>query len=116
MELLILDRPFKICTYPGCNNIHNTRASRCSEHMPKKEWKMTKDLYALYNSPRWRGYASRLRAERGVCANFDECRGAADVVDHIKPVRLGGKFWDTKNHQCLCKSCHAKKSAKERTM
>jgi 5-methylcytosine-specific restriction protein A len=38
---------------------------------------------------------------------------AAQMVDHIKPVRLGGEFWDERNYQSLCNSCHAVKSAKE---
>lgn len=38
----------------------------------------------------------------------------ANVIDHIKPVRLGGEFWDTKNMQPLCTPCHNSKSAKER--
>ncbi|MVM31182.1 hypothetical protein GO755_14160 [Spirosoma sp. HMF4905] len=38
----------------------------------------------------------------------------ATVVDHKKPVRLGGGFLDENNLMSLCKSCHARKSAKER--
>ena len=39
----------------------------------------------------------------------------ANIVDHIEPHR-GDKdlFWDTNNWQSLCKSCHDKKTAKER--
>lgn len=40
----------------------------------------------------------------------------ATVADHIKPVRLGGDFWDPTNHQSLCRPCHQAKSASERTM
>jgi 5-methylcytosine-specific restriction endonuclease McrA len=38
----------------------------------------------------------------------------ANVIDHIKPVRLGGEFWEQSNMQPLCVSCHNSKSAKER--
>ena len=41
---------------------------------------------------------------------------AADTVDHITPVRLGGGMWDTSNYQSLCKSCHQRKSRQERDM
>jgi len=35
------------------------------------------------------------------------------VVDHITPVRLGGDFWQTDNHQALCHRCHNSKSGRE---
>jgi 5-methylcytosine-specific restriction protein A len=38
----------------------------------------------------------------------------ATVADHIKPVRLGGDFWDAANHQSLCRPSHQAKSASER--
>lgn len=38
----------------------------------------------------------------------------ATVLDHITPVNEGGDFWDSQNHQPLCASCHAAKSARER--
>ena len=37
----------------------------------------------------------------------------AEVVDHIPPVRLGGDFWDERNHQPLCHRCHNSKSGRE---
>lgn len=38
----------------------------------------------------------------------------ATVADHTTPVRLGGDFWDSRNHQSLCRPCHQAKSASER--
>ncbi|WP_020599867.1 HNH endonuclease [Spirosoma panaciterrae] len=38
----------------------------------------------------------------------------ATVVDHVNPIRLGGAPLDIDNTRSLCKSCHARKSAKER--
>lgn len=37
----------------------------------------------------------------------------AKVLDHIKPVSIGGDFWSTDNHQGMCTSCHNSKSGKE---
>jgi 5-methylcytosine-specific restriction protein A len=37
-------------------------------------------------------------------------------LDHIKPIRLGGEMYDIENLQSLCKSCHGRKSAKERNL
>lgn len=64
-----------------------------------------------YNTREWQ----RIRAERlkrdPLC---HDCKKAlATVLDHIKPVRLGGDFWDISNHQPLCAKCHNRKSAKE---
>ena len=42
-----------------------------------------------------------------------ECGKVAEVVDHIKPVRLGGDFWQPFNHQPLCHRCHNSKSGRE---
>ena len=35
------------------------------------------------------------------------------MVDHIKPITLGGSMLHHTNLQTLCNSCHNKKSAKE---
>jgi len=38
---------------------------------------------------------------------------AAEHVDHIIPVNHGGEFWDQRNHQALCQSCHSRKTRSE---
>ena len=35
------------------------------------------------------------------------------MVDHIKPISIGGDRLHQSNLQTLCNSCHNKKSAKE---
>jgi 5-methylcytosine-specific restriction protein A len=35
------------------------------------------------------------------------------MVDHIKPVSIGGSRLEQSNLQTLCNSCHNKKSANE---
>ena len=55
-------------------------------------------------------------AENPVCVICEE-RGfvsPVEEVDHIVPIRQGGAEYDWNNLQSLCKSCHARKSAKER--
>ena len=65
-----------------------------------------------YNSTAWRKLRLQLLRAQPVCVL---CRRAPSVVaDHIKPVRLGGEFWDINNLQGLCTPCHNSKSAKER--
>lgn len=41
------------------------------------------------------------------------CGALATVVDHITPIRMGGSPTDERNLQCLCASCHSRKSLKE---
>ncbi len=63
-----------------------------------------------YNTHRWRRYRDGFLKLNPICA---ECDNAATVVDHIEPVRLGGEFWDTDNHQGLCAHHHNAKSGRE---
>ena len=69
-----------------------------------------------YNTQRWRNVRKLILQGSPLCA---ECKARdvvklGSVIDHIKPVRLGGDFWDLENLQTLCESCHNSKSAKER--
>lgn len=81
---------------------------RTNQDRPNKE--------ARYHSVRWRkARMIQLMNEPlcRLCMQADRVT-AAEMVDHIQPVRLGGGFWDEQNYQSLCNSCHAVKSAKER--
>lgn len=74
------------------------------------------DNSAFYNSQKWRKMRKMYVAENPVCVICEE-RGfvsAVEEVDHIIPIRQGGAEYDWNNLQSLCKSCHARKSAKER--
>ena len=33
--------------------------------------------------------------------------------DHVRPVFMGGLFWDPSNIQALCRNCHIKKTRAE---
>lgn len=64
-----------------------------------------------YNTTAWRKLRAFILNEEPMCR---ECkRKAASVIDHINPIRLGGEFWDVKNLQPLCVTCHNSKSGKE---
>lgn len=58
---------------------------------------------------RWQAYRERYLTEHPLCV-MHQAQGrvvAASVVDHIEPHRGDHKlFWNPKNHQALCKSCH----------
>lgn len=64
-----------------------------------------------YWSVLWRKLRKAYLAQHPVCA---VCEWPANVVDHVTPVTQGGAFYDVKNLQPLCTSCHNRKSARER--
>lgn len=69
-----------------------------------------------YNTARWQK-ARQAQIARCPCCVVCTAQGLtvpATITDHIKPVRLGGDFWDATNHQSLCKPHHQAKSAAER--
>lgn len=72
---------------------------------------------AEYGTARWQA-ARAAQLARCPCCEACTSQGRttpATVCDHIQPVRLGGSFWDSANHQSLCRACHQAKSASERT-
>ena len=73
---------------------------------------------------RWQAYRDRYLKEHALCVmHMKQGRiVASTVVDHITPHRLGQAilskndeainaarrlFWDPKNHQALCDTCHS---------
>ncbi|ASS66565.1 HNH endonuclease signature motif containing protein [Paenibacillus sp. RUD330] len=110
------ERPLKPCGHTGCRQLSRERF--CTDH--------TKDRHRYdreRGSASKRGYDARWRAARAdylkrhpMCLYCYQ-RGivtAATVVDHIIPHK-GDKalFWDTRNWQPLCKSCHDSKTVRE---
>jgi 5-methylcytosine-specific restriction enzyme A len=58
---------------------------------------------------RWRVYRKQFLIDHPLCERHLKLgfRVASYIVDHIKPHRGDEKvFWDTSNHQALCKQCH----------
>jgi 5-methylcytosine-specific restriction protein A len=85
---------------------------------PKREYVQHAARSAEYGTARWQAARAVCLAKQPLCV---ECTKqgrvtAATVADHITPVRLGGDFWDSANHQSLCRLCHQSKSASERTL
>tara|TARA_R100001594_G_C4044329_1_gene263827 strand:- start:62 stop:418 length:357 start_codon:yes stop_codon:yes gene_type:complete len=70
----------------------------------------------LYNSRRWRALRNMFYKYNPLCKMCrDEKNKTTEgkCVDHIKPVSEGGAFYEWKNLQTLCNSCHAKKTIRE---
>jgi 5-methylcytosine-specific restriction protein A len=57
----------------------------------------------------WAQYRADYLRRHPRCA----CGAPATVVDHVKPVALGGAFWDPANHRQMCARCHNAKTMSE---
>lgn len=118
----------KICVAAGCDEFALPGLSHCEKHEVARKAKLKTRRAAaqtspaaiaarrLYNDPKWK--AARLVHLRAnsICADCDELGvvEAATDVDHITPHKGDRKlFWDRKNWQSLCHSCHSRKTARE---
>ena len=85
---------------------------------PKGQTSLGRSPHAFdkrYKSKRWLMVRQQILMDEPLCLN---CKSTgritpARVIDHIIPVRSGGSFFDLKNLQPLCDSCHNSKSGKE---
>ena len=70
----------------------------------------------VYNDPRHKRIKAILKARNPFCAR---CRSLglgdvwADDLDHIRPLSRGGKPFDIRNCQLLCRAHHRSKTARE---
>ena len=74
-----------------------------------------KDVQKFYASKEWRQKRLDFLIDNPFCI---ECKKKgrltkAVVVDHIRPIRMGGERLSDDNLQALCQSCHSAKSIKE---
>ena len=73
------------------------------------------DNTTFYHSKAWRMTRKFYIKDNPLC---EHCKRkgittAGQMVDHIKPISLGGNMLHQSNLQTLCNKCHAKKSAYE---
>ncbi|MCL6557390.1 MAG: HNH endonuclease [Firmicutes bacterium] len=110
------ERPLKPCSYPGCLKL--TRDRYCPEHLMQAR-RYDEERGAAHQrgyGSNWQKYRITFLAQNPWCVeclkhgNFTP----AKVVDHIIPHKGDMVlFWDTNNHQALCKRCHDAKTARE---
>lgn len=68
----------------------------------------------FYNSAKWKMAREKvINRDGGIC---QQCKREGrtelfNVVDHIKEISDGGSLTDKDNLECLCHSCHNKKTA-----
>ena len=114
-------RPPRPCQHPGCGVLVDGRDSRCDRHRRQ----VAREREGRRDSSTSRGYGSdwqRLRKRKLLtdpyCADC-KSQGRATLaveVDHI--IRISERpnlRLDWNNLQSLCQSCHAAKSAAERS-
>lgn len=108
-------KPKKPCHYPGCPLLTNDYY--CGKHqklMNKTYNKNERDEFSktFYNSKEWIKVRKIKLQMNPLC---EECKKngtfvKAVIVDHIIPIKQGGAKFDLSNLQCLCWSCHSRKS------
>lgn len=105
----------KPCAHPGCKELV-IKGKFCKNH--QEEYRATTTKWGFMYNRKWKAYRLRFlaRPENHWCC---EClkhgvHTPATEVDHIIPhdgsIKL---FWDMKNHQALCASCHSAKTMRE---
>lgn len=108
-------RPQTPCKYPGCPRLVPYGRKYCDEHEQQCQGERKNAVL--------RGYGREWQKARKFFLNRHpwcvRCKKKgrlvpATVVDHIKPHRGDPDlFWDEKNWQTLCKSCHDHKTMTE---
>ena len=117
-------RTKRFCLEPGCGNL--TDKGRCDEH---ERGSATQRGYDY----RWLKYSRGFRERYPLCGmgprwpmpTFGGPAGClakhhlkvGNQVDHIRPVRRSANealFWNSMNHQTLCRACHFEKGKSER--
>jgi 5-methylcytosine-specific restriction protein A len=105
-------RPFRVCTYAGCNTLTNNKEARCDNH-PYEPWSKTADTKRISGS-RLQKLRKELFARSPLCVDCAKI-GRVSVAtqrDHITPLSAGGKDIES-NVQALCQSCHDAKTELE---
>ena len=104
----------RMCKKLGCSTLVDS--GYCPIHTPESKKKIKKDYSGWYGLSQWKILRLCTLQENPFCieCNHQARIVRANIVDHIKPHRGDwSTFWDKANLQCLCKSCHDRKTSKE---
>lgn len=98
-----MDRALRGCPVPGCDQLIT---ADCPVHPPT-----TGASSGAYDED-WGKLARRHLEESPRCVR---CGGPASEVDHVVPVRMGGRRLDRDNLRSLCHPCHSQITAATRS-
>lgn len=106
------------CGAMGCSELVAPPERYCPVHKREVNARRRADDLAVRSlySYGWARYSKGFLRRNPLCV---VCQAAgrvvaAEVTDHIVPHRGDRSlFWDTANHQALCKSCHDRKTVLE---
>jgi 5-methylcytosine-specific restriction protein A len=101
------------CLRPGCAAL--VARGYCPRHAPDREANRPNPIArGWYHSKQWRAVRARCLRLTPVCGGFGArvpCGNPTTEVDHIDPHRgVYAVFWDGRNLQALCGTCHATKT------
>jgi len=94
-----------------CSPLEGRRKAYCSDRCTREYW-IKHDWGSLRNSVLQK--SNYTCAKCGYRIARDSLYWSLFVVDHIKPIFLGGNEFDENNLQVLCKPCDKKKTAKDK--
>ncbi|MFZ3578819.1 HNH endonuclease [Virgibacillus sp. DJP39] len=106
-------KPKTICRHPACHELGVDRY--CDKHKKQVTKEQNKSSSKIYTY-QWRKVSKAYLKENPLCVHCrrEDRLTPATEVDHTIPH--GGEmklFWDKRNWQGLCKTCHSKKTALE---
>ncbi|MFS1519692.1 HNH endonuclease [Bacillus sp. SCS-151] len=113
----------KLCR---CGNPIDISLSRCTSCEGKQEerhklydkYRRDKEADAFYKSKGWERVRLQARSrDKNLCQHCLKAKRikVADMVDHIIPIKINWKLkLVLSNLQCLCNSCHNKKTHDDR--
>lgn len=107
------------CTVvPDCSG-KATHGKACADHHKQarqQERRYSRGVAGIgYNLRAWIRQAAAYRIDHPWCVLCPpEAKRLSTEVDHIMPHRGDADlFWDQRNWQAVCRSCHSKKTARE---
>jgi 5-methylcytosine-specific restriction enzyme A len=109
------------CRYPGCPALvsppgHCERHKSFVDRHYDRGRRAFDPVAGFYQSLAWRRCRDAFLRAHPHCRHCADAgrRTAAQIVDHIKPIKRGGAKLDWKNLQSLCFACHNRKTAEDR--
>ena len=108
--------PLKPCAMPGCKEL--TARVRCAVHEQQRAREYRKRRPAehrFYKTARWLRFRKRYLASNPLCVACKE-HGVitpATDVDHVIPLRQGGRPLAWRNVRALCHSHHSQRTGRD---